>query len=65
MIWKLHYPLLKSIGTDLDTFKSGVLNEKHAVETWNFGNHLSICLQPQEHQEIRCRSGRSQDLPDA
>jgi hypothetical protein len=23
--------------------KSGRLHEKHAVATWNFGNHLSIC----------------------
>ena len=23
-------------------FKSGVLHEKHAVATWNLGNHLSI-----------------------
>jgi len=25
-------------------FKSGGLHEKHAVATWNVGNHLSICL---------------------
>jgi len=25
-------------------FKSGGLREKHVVATWNFGNHLSICL---------------------
>jgi len=25
-------------------FKSGGLNEKHVVATWNVGNHLSICL---------------------
>ena len=25
-------------------FKSGGLQEKHVVATWNFGNHLSICL---------------------
>ena len=25
-------------------FKSGGLHEKHVVTTWNFGNHLSICL---------------------
>jgi len=24
--------------------KSGGLQEKHVVATWNFGNHLSICL---------------------
>ena len=24
--------------------KSGGLHEKHVVATWNFGNHLSICL---------------------
>jgi len=24
-------------------FKSGGLNEKHVVATWNVGNHLSIC----------------------
>jgi len=26
------------MGIDLDKFKSGLLNEKSAVETWNFGN---------------------------
>ena len=25
-------------------FKLGGLHEKHVVATWNFGNHLSICL---------------------
>jgi len=25
-------------------FKSGGLYEKHAVATWNLGNHISICL---------------------
>jgi len=25
-------------------FKSGGLHEKYVVATWNFGNHLSICL---------------------
>ena len=25
-------------------FKSGGLQEKHVVATWNIGNHLSICL---------------------
>jgi len=25
-------------------FKLGGLHEKHVVTTWNFGNHLSICL---------------------
>ena len=25
-------------------FKSGGLHEKHVVTTWNFRNHLSICL---------------------
>jgi len=25
-------------------FKWGGLHEKHAVATWNLGNHLSICL---------------------
>ena len=25
-------------------FKSGGLREKHVVETWNVGNHLSVCL---------------------
>jgi len=31
--------------------KSGGLHEKHVVATWNLGNHLSICLKTQEHQE--------------
>jgi len=28
-------------------FKSAGLHEKHVVATWNFGNHLNICLQTQ------------------
>ena len=32
-------------------FKSGGLREKHAVATWNFGNHLGICFQTQGNQE--------------
>jgi len=32
---------VKSVATE---FKSGGLHEKHVVATWNFGNHLSICL---------------------
>ena len=32
-------------------FKSGGLHEKRVVATWNFGNHLSICLQIQGNQE--------------
>jgi len=32
-------------------FKSGGLHEKHVVATWNFGSHLSICLQTQGNQE--------------
>ena len=32
---------MKSVTTK---FKSGGLNEKHVVATWNVGNHLSVCL---------------------
>ena len=32
---------VKSVTTE---FKSRGLHEKHAVATWNLGNHLSICL---------------------
>ena len=32
-------------------FKTGRLHEKHVVATWNFGNHLSICLQTQGNQK--------------
>jgi len=32
---------MKSVTTK---FKSGGLHEKHLVATWNFGNHLNICL---------------------
>ena len=32
---------MKSVTTK---FKSGGLHEKHAVTTWNYGSHLSICL---------------------
>jgi len=30
--------------------KLGRLNEKHAVATWNLGNHFSICFQAQGNQ---------------
>jgi hypothetical protein len=29
---------------NFDEFKFGGLHEKHTVGTWNFANHLSICL---------------------
>jgi len=32
-------------------FKSRGLHEKHVVATWNFGNHLSVCLYTQGKQE--------------
>ena len=32
---------MKSVTTK---FKSGGLNDKHVVATWNLGNRLSICL---------------------
>jgi len=31
-------------------FKSGGPHEKHAVATWNLGNHLSICFWAQGNQ---------------
>ena len=39
---------MKSVNTK---FKSGGLNEKHVVATWNFGNHLSICFWAQGNEE--------------
>jgi hypothetical protein len=36
-------------GINIDKFKSGMLHEKHAVTTWNIGNHLSICLKIEEN----------------
>jgi len=39
---------MKLVNTE---FKSGRLHEKHVVATWNFGNHLRICLQTQGKQE--------------
>jgi len=32
-------------------FKSGVLHEKHVIETWNVENYLRIRLWTQEKQE--------------
>jgi hypothetical protein len=32
-------------------FKSGGLCEKHVVDIWKVGNHLSICFQTKENQE--------------
>jgi len=43
-------------------FKSGGLQEKHVVATWNLGNHLSIYRQRETKKNL-CRDGRSQDLP--
>ena len=39
---------MKSVTTK---FKSGGLNDKHVVATWNLGNRLSICLYAQGNQE--------------
>jgi len=40
----------------------GGLHEKQAESTWNFGNHLSICLKTEENQESQ---PVSHDLPRA
>jgi len=38
------------------------MREKHALATWNLGNHCSVRRQKKTN---RCRDGRSQDLPEA
>jgi len=43
--------------------KSGGLHEKHAVATWNLGNHLNIGFYTQGNKEKCVFGGRSQDLP--
>ena len=39
---------MKSVTAEL---KSRGPHEKHAVATWNVGNHLSICLKTQGNRE--------------
>jgi hypothetical protein len=47
------------------SLKKGDLREKHAVATWNLGNISAFAWTQRKSQENLCRSGRSQDLPDA
>jgi hypothetical protein len=58
----LRYCELRNLGGlqrfTFDGFRSGVQHEKHAVISWNFGNHLSICLKTEENQENTCRLGQ-------
>ena len=39
-----YFTCIQNMKLVTNKFKSGGLNEKHVVATWNFGNHLSICL---------------------
>ena len=39
-----YFTCIQNMKLVTNKFKSGGLNEKHVVATWNVGNHLSICL---------------------
>ena len=39
-----YFTCIQNMKSVIIEFKSGGLNEKHVVATWNLGNHLSICL---------------------
>jgi hypothetical protein len=59
-IMRRRCPGVKRHGGD---YKFGGLLVKHAVSTWDLGNHHNICLKAEENQENVCRGGRSKDLP--
>ena len=46
-----YFTCIQNMKLFANKFKSGGLHEEHVVATWNFGNHLSICLQTQGDQE--------------
>jgi hypothetical protein len=46
--WLIYVYTVYKIATK---FTSGGPHEKHAVATWNLGNHLSICVKTQGNQE--------------
>ena len=46
-----YFTCIQNMKLFTNKFNSGGLNEKHVVATWNFGNHLSICLLTQGNQE--------------
>jgi len=39
-----YFTCIQNMKLATNKFKSGGLNEKHVVATWNPGNHLNICL---------------------
>jgi len=39
-----YFTCIQNMKLVTNKFKSGGLHAKHVVATWNFGNHLSICL---------------------
>ena len=39
-----YFTCIQNMKLVTNKFKSGGLNEKHVVATWNVGNRLSICL---------------------
>ena len=47
----VYFTCIQNMNVVTNKFKSGGLNEKHVVATWNLGNHFSICLQTQGNQE--------------
>ena len=46
-----YYTCIQNMKLVITKFKSGGLQEKHVVATWNLGNRLSICLETQGNQE--------------
>jgi len=46
-----YFTCIQNMKLVTNKFKSGGIHMKHAVATWNLGNHLSICLETQGIQE--------------
>jgi hypothetical protein len=64
IIWKDNSMAFAVEGFNSDEFKPGGLHETRAGATWNLGT-ISAFIWRQENQEILCRNGRMQDLPDS
>ena len=50
VIWKKNNLVKGGGGFNSDEFKLTGLHEKQAAATWNFGNHLGICLGTQGNE---------------
>ena len=49
-----YFTCIQNMKLVTNKFKSGGLQERHVVATWNDGNHLSICLYTQGNPRKTC-----------